>query len=150
MKKTILAAATCLLLAAGAKAAPSLCDAIDEAYKICMKNAQFNPQMIECAMEAESNWDKAIDETVQKLMKVLPPQGQNSLERQQQSWLARRGETFDAMDASCSKPETGSECKVTAAVSKAKFVRARALALEKMLNHNTGPKISGSPSNAAN
>ncbi|MDD2772525.1 MAG: lysozyme inhibitor LprI family protein [Elusimicrobiales bacterium] len=148
MKKTILAAAACVLLAAGAKAAPSLRDTADEAYKICMKNAQSNPQMIECATEAEGNWDKAINETFQKLMKVLNPQGQNSLERQQQSWLAHRSEAFDAMDAACSKPETGSECKVEAAISKAKFVRARALALEKMLNRATGQtskSASGTP-----
>ncbi|MFA5162518.1 MAG: lysozyme inhibitor LprI family protein [Elusimicrobiales bacterium] len=139
MNGTILAAAACLLLASGAKAAPPLSSVIDEAYKICAGRAQADkPAMTECAMEAEGNWDKHIEETYSKLMDTLDPQGRNTLEQEQGGWLAHRSEAFDAMDAACANSTSRMECNAAAAASKMKFVRARAANLEKALKKASG------------
>jgi len=141
MNKTILAVAACMLLTASAKAAPSAAEVIDEAYKLCMNNAQPDKSMMtECAMEAEENWDKHIAETYNRLMGALEmdPYAQNELKKEQSNWLAHRSGAFDAMDAACANSTVRVECNATAAASKAKFVRARAITLDKALQDAAG------------
>ena len=67
---------------------------IDKWLNDCITQNQSTTEMLECAKEAYTKWDKELNNVYKELMKLLDSNSQKKLKESQKQWLKYRDEEF--------------------------------------------------------
>jgi len=81
-----------------AKADPIPEDPIDRAMKVCLEENQTTQGQLFCVNEADSQWEKELEEIFEVLRKSIDPQDQRTLANAQAKWDEYRDKEFLLVD----------------------------------------------------
>lgn len=123
--------ATALAYTSQAAAQPELTviyDPIDQAYYDCTAADSSTAGELACIQQAHINWDKALNQSYQALLKILPKAQKAALQQAQREWLAFRNVEWESLDKRYAAKD-GAIYRVFHAVKRMELTKQRALQL---------------------